>query len=401
MVVRPARLGRRVSNDGVSPPRAIVRLLGRFAGELGGDLLRSGLGGRLGDGSLGTGDAVAGQEVVVIGVRLERERGPAGEGGDELVGRTRDLFLGLGHRHRLDLLGLRGAPGGALAGTLDRRVGDERAQQADGPDRVVVGRDDEVELVRVDVGVAGADDRDLELVGLGHADPLAVRVDDEDGAGQALHLAHAAERALELGHLLGQLGRFLLGHPLEVAVGLTGLQLLQQADPLLDRDEVGEHAAEPALVDVRLVGAGRLLGDRLLGLLLGPDEQDLLAARDGLADELEGDIETLDRLGQVDDVDPVALGEDEWLHLRVPAAGLVAEVDTGLEQLAHGYGRHGERPPVGSIPPRTPSPGTGRPPGGRAGTVPVGNGPRVCSTPRWRGRWVLAARDQVPDRAGV
>ena len=61
---------------------------------------------RLGDGSLGTGDAVAGQEVVVIGVRFEREGGPAGEGGDELVGRTRDLFLGLGHGHRLDLLGL-------------------------------------------------------------------------------------------------------------------------------------------------------------------------------------------------------------------------------------------------------------------------------------------------------
>ena len=399
--MRPARVGRRVSMTGVSPPRAIVRLLGRFAGELGGDLLRSGLGGRLGDGSLGTGDAVAGQQVVVIGVRLERERGPAGEGGDELVGRTRDLFLGLGHRHRLDLLGLGGAPGGALAGTLDRRVGDERAQQADGPDRVVVGRDDEVELVRVDVGVAGADDRDLELVGLGHGDPLAVRVDDEDGAGQALHLAHAAERALELGHLLGQLGRFLLGHPLEVAVGLAGLELLEQADPLLDRHEVGEHAAEPALVDVRLVGAGRLLGDRLLGLLLGPDEQDLLAAGDGLADELEGDVEALDGLGQVDDVDPVALGEDERLHLRVPAAGLVAEVDTGLEQLAHRNGRHGERPPVGSIPPRTPSPGTGRPPGGRAGTAPVGNGPRVCSTPRWRGRWVLAARDHVPDRAGV
>ena len=32
---------------------------------------------------------------------------------------------------------------------------------------------------------------------------------------------------------------------------LTGLELLEQADPLLDRHEVGEHAAEPALVDVR------------------------------------------------------------------------------------------------------------------------------------------------------
>ena len=51
--------------------------------------------------------------------------------------------------------------------------------------------------------------------------------------------------------------------------------------------------------------------DRLLGLLLRPDEQDLVAAGDGLADELEGDVEALDGLGEVDDVDPVALREDE------------------------------------------------------------------------------------------
>ncbi len=226
-------------------------------------------------------------------------------------------------------------------GALDRRVGDERAQQADRADRVVVGRDDVVELVGVDVRVARADDRDLELVGLGHRDPLAVRVDDEDGAGQALHLAHATERALELGHLLGQLGGFLLGHALEVAGLLARLELLEQADALLDRDEVREHAAEPALVDVRLVGPGRLLGDRLLGLLLGPDEQDLLAAGDRLADGLEGDVEPLDGLGEVDDVDPVALREDERAHLGVPAAGLVAEVDSGFEQLPHRNGRHG------------------------------------------------------------
>ena len=44
----------------------------------------------------------------------------------------------------------------------------------------------------------------------------------------------------------------------------------------------------------------------------------------------------LERLLEVDDVDAVALAVDEPLHLRVPAAGLVTEVDTGLEQLLHG-----------------------------------------------------------------
>jgi hypothetical protein len=32
-------------------------------------------------------------------------------------------------------------------------------------------------------------------------------------------------------------------------------------------------------------------------------------------------------------VDPVELAEDEAAHVRVPAAGLMAEVDSGLEQL--------------------------------------------------------------------
>ena len=43
---------------------------------------------------------------------------------------------------------------------------------------------------------------------------------------------------------------------------------------------------------------------------------------------------------QVDDVDAVAVGEDEATHLRVPTTGLVAEVDTGIEKLAHGNDCH-------------------------------------------------------------
>ena len=172
-----------------------------------------------------------------------------------------------------------------------------------------------------------------------------MRVDDEDRARKALHLAHTANRALQLDHLLGQLGGFLLGHAVEIAGGLARLELLEQADSLLDGREVGEHAAEPALLDVGHVRSGRLGDDRLLGLLLGPDEEDLVAASDRFADGLEGDFQALDGLGEIDDVDPVALGKDERLHLGIPAASLVAEVDSGFQQLPHRDGWHGERPP--------------------------------------------------------
>src|SRR6185295_14041545 len=113
----------------------------------------------------------------------------------------------------------------ALLAALDRGVRDQRAQQPDGADRVVVGRDDVVELVGIDVRVARADNGDLEAIRLLDRDPLAVRVDDEDRAREALHLADAAERALELGQLFGQLGRLLLGQALEVAGLLPGLEL--------------------------------------------------------------------------------------------------------------------------------------------------------------------------------
>ena len=44
----------------------------------------------------------------------------------------------------------------------------------------------------------------------------------------------------------------------------------------------------------------------------------------------------VDGLLEVDDVDAVALGEDEALHLGVPTTGLVTKVNPSLKQLADG-----------------------------------------------------------------
>ena len=137
-------------------------------------------------------------------------------------------------------------------------------------------------------------------------------------------------------------------------------------DALADGLEVGEHAAQPALVDVRhaaLLGVGL---DRVLGLLLRADEQDGAAVGDEVADERVGGLDPRQRLLQVDDVDAVALAEDEALHLRVPAPGLVPEVDTGLQQLLHGDDGHEWLPSRGSLCRRVPAPGLAPRPEGRA-----------------------------------
>ena len=94
--------------------------------------------------------------------------------------------------------------------------------------------------------------------------------------------------------------------------------------------EVGQHTAEPTLVNVGHTHALSLLGYGFLGLLLGTNEQDVATASHSLLNEVVGTVDFLNALTQVDDVDTVALGEDKALHLGVPATGLVSEVDTAL-----------------------------------------------------------------------
>src|SRR3989338_2117891 len=79
---------------------------------------------------------------------------------------------------------------------------------------------------------------------------------------------------------------------------------------------------------------------RLLGLLLGADEQDGAVGREPF-DELIGLFDQRDRLVQVDDMDAVAGGINVALHLGIPALALVAEMDDGLEQFFHCNYGHG------------------------------------------------------------
>ena len=114
---------------------------------------------------------------------------------------------------------------------------------------------------------------------------------------------------------------------------------MEPLDPVGDRAPVGQQAAEPTVVHVRHPGALRVLLDGVLRLFLRADEEDGPAALGEVAGEIVCLLQVLERLLEVDDVDPSALAEDEALHLRVPAAGLVTEVDSGLQQLLHGDDR--------------------------------------------------------------
>jgi len=137
------------------------------------------------------------------------------------------------------------------------------------------------------------------------------------------------KRALDEGGTMPEAEKLLKQWGLATAEKKAGREASQ------DRREVGQRPAHPALVDERHAGARRFFGDRVLGLFLGADEEHRLAVGGLLADEVHRLVEAAHRLLQIDDVNAVTFGKDEGPHARVPATGLVTEVDAGFEQRLH------------------------------------------------------------------
>src|SRR5690606_12918630 len=234
----------------------------RARGSLGGGGLGGGLlgglrgGGLLGGLLLGGGDGLLGGSVLGLDLGLLEQ-----------------LLLPLGQRlgvHGGDVLLAAGGLGVTLLEAGGDRVGDHAGQQRDGADRVVVARDRVGDLVGIAVGVQDSDDGDVELLRLVDGEVLLVGVHDPEGGGGLAHVADAAEGLLELVLLATHHEQLLLGaagggHIVEVDL----LELLEAVHARGDGLQVGEHAAQPALVHVGHAHAGGLLLHGLLRLLLG------------------------------------------------------------------------------------------------------------------------------------
>ena len=134
--------------------------------------------------------------------------------------------------------------------------------------------------------------------------------------------------------------RFLLRQHLERSVFRLRLKFLEMQDRLPDGLVVGEHAAEPALVDIGHAYAFGLFPDDLCGGALGADKQDFLVCRDQSAHVVERLVERGQRVFEIDYVNLVASTENVRCHLRIPKAGLVAEMGAGRQHVAHAYRGH-------------------------------------------------------------
>ena len=68
---------------------------------------------------------------------------------------------------------------------------------------------------------------------------------------------------------------------------------------------------------------------------LVPTKRIVLPSAASLVTNSFGLAKQLHRLAEVDDVDAVPFAEDVFLHLRIPALRLVAEVNPRLQQILH------------------------------------------------------------------
>ena len=161
-------------------------------------------------------------------------------------------------------------------------------------------------------------------------------VDHEQGVGQALHVLDAAQAALELVALAGQLQHFLLDQVPHAAVLMHALQLLQALDGSTDGPIVGQHAAQPAVGDVRHATTLCFFLDDRAGCALGSDEHDGATLGRQPADEIHRVCEQGQGFFEVDNVDLAAGPENERSHLGIPVTGLVTEMHAGFQQLTHG-----------------------------------------------------------------
>ena len=224
-----------------------------------------------------------------------------------------------------------------LSTGFSNRLGDGLRDQSDRTDRSVVAWNRILYQIGICVRVRDRDDGNTQTLRLANRAHLALHVDDEHRPREAGHVLHARQILVELDPLTIQKKSLLFRIELEGALFLSPFQLLEPADLFPDGLEVREHATKPTLGDIECSALLRFLLDDRSELPFGAHEQDFFARKNDLVHGCFCGDQPVERFTQINDVNPVALREDEFLHLRIPTASLVSEMDASLEKLTQSH----------------------------------------------------------------
>ena len=175
----------------------------------------------------------------------------------------------------------------------------------------------------------------MQAFGLSHSNTLLARIHNEHCAWLFLHIFNAAQETFQLFLFVVQLSNFLFGQLLKGAVLFHFFQLTQATNTGLDSVKIGQHTAQPTLVHVEHTATQSLVLNSLLSLFFGTHKQNILALSSHRFHKVISLIHLVYCFLQVNNVDTVPFSEDKTRHFGVPSPGLVAEMNTGLQQLFH------------------------------------------------------------------
>ncbi len=168
-------------------------------------------------------------------------------------------------------------------------------------------------------------------------------IDHKQGIRGALEGTNATYIALQFAQYPALPANFLLGHRLRQVLNLALLIVLQAVDGLLQGPEIGQQTAQPTLTDIGLTATLCLHTHHIPGRTLGTHEQHhRLAAIPTLQRRKPPHRPAVQQQGllQIDDVNAIALAVQVGRHLRVPVAGLMAEMEPSLQHFTHAYLAH-------------------------------------------------------------
>ena len=89
------------------------------------------------------------------------------------------------------------------------------------------------------------------------------------------------------------------------------------------------------MVDIVLTGTSCFFSNCVLGLFLGPNEQEDTTVLSFFFNKIVSVVDHLNGLLQIDDVDAITFRKDIRLHLRVPTTGLMTKMYTSFKKLFH------------------------------------------------------------------
>ena len=162
-----------------------------------------------------------------------------------------------------------------------------------------------------------------------------VHIDHKNRIRQTTHILDSADRPLKLFQLTREIQGFFLGDLLKRAIGHFDLKLFQALDGLANGLPVGQHAAQPTVVNIGLTGALGLVFDDLRSRALGANKQHLVLALRHAAHNGNCLVQCRHCQFKVDDMNLVACTKNKGCHFGVPVPSLVTEVSACFQQIAH------------------------------------------------------------------